>query len=1716
MESSIRVTSYGFCFFGISILLCLMSSGAIAQTSNTDGATPAGLSPGAPAGSHSLTGFENVNPYNGNLNVSMPLLPVHGRGGAGYGITLLIEQKWRVEQFAEPIPGQPPVLTPVGQWWGELKPGYGPGVMEGRRGGHGDWYEELYCGSATNASRVYLDMLTRLTFTAADGTEFELRDKLTGGQPTNLTSVSCGSNGNSRGTVFVTADGSAATFISDTAIYDYKWKPMGVNDQFRPSGYLWLRDGTRYRIDNGLVTWMQDRNGNRLSFTYNATRITTATDSLNRQVTFSYAGGSTAYDEISFKGFGGQSRSIKIWKASLGSVLRSGSPQTYAQLFPDFTGASSFTQFNPQKVSAVELPNGRTYQFRYNTYGELARVELPTGGIIEYDWINANTIMTEGVIYRRVSERRVYKDGSTLENKVTYSNPGLGQGVDVKTFDNTGTLLAFSRHYHSGSALDSLSSQDTTPISYPLNLEEGREIQTDVLNTNGTTVLRRVQNTWSANGTMGGQPVNPRLSETVQTIEPAGANLVAKQTFTHDQYNNQTDSYEYGFGSGVAGALVRRVHIDYLTINPINGLDYACNPASTCNAGASVNNVTHIRDLPEQRQVFDNVAPTIARARTTFEYDNYATDTNHAALTPRSNISGLCAVVLSATQCDNSNPVAVVKRGNATKVANWLLPGSTQISFYSQYDIAGNVVKVIDARGYATLFEFTDRFGAPDTEAQGNTPPSELGGQTSNAFATKVTNAAGHSSYAQFDYYLGSSVNEEDPNGMVSSGSFNDSLNRPTQIKRAIGTGAENQTTFVYDDMLRIVTTKSDLNTVNDNAVVSKVVYDGLGRTIETRQYEGGTNFIATQQQYDALGRAFKTSNPFRPWQFETAVWTTQLFDALGRIVSVTTPDNAAVSTSYSGNSVTVTDQAGKRRRSIMDALGRLVRVDEPDGNNILDSGGSPVQPTSYGYDVLDNLTDVSQGVQTRTFVYDSLRRLTAATNPESGSVSYGYDANGNLITKVDARSITTTFAYDALNRITSTSYNDNPQTPTVSYFYDSQTLPGGAPTFDPGSSTGRLVAVTYGSGSSAGTYRGYDQLGRVVRQSQRTDSVNYLVEATYFANSALKNQTYPAVPGAGDRRLVSYTNDPAGRLGSLNSFATSYAAGASVSNILYAAHNGLKAETYGNGLIHAIDYNNRLQATQLKLGTSGNPTSAVSLGYNYGTTNNNGNVLTHTYSGGGLSYTQNFGYDSLNRLTTSNENGSTWSQTNGYDRYGNRWIVLGSNQSLYFNTSNNRITGGSYDAAGNLLNDGLHSYTYDAENKVRKVDTVSAYTYDGEGQRVRKLVGEDRRFVYGIGGEPIAEFSGSNGSLFKEYIYGVSGLLATVEPAAVNPSGTRYTTPDHLGSPRVVTSSAGTVTSRHDYMPFGEELGSGVGGRTTVMGFSGTSDGIRQKFTSKERDSETGLDYFGARYFASMQGRFTTADPAMESVNGTNPQSWNRYVYVFNNPLRYIDPLGLWAYSVQYEYYEDGEKKGQVKSAKLVFTKTSEEDDAASLVKQLGYSPGDKGYDKLLKQVGAALGDADSIQSSKLGGNIGSFFGVIETKLRDQKEHSRRNPDAKNGPFDADFQDCSMTACRLAYPAQMAIRGAGGIGNVNFGVDQADEMNGQRPRAPLDALRVRDIIRYGTGDERHFANVIFIGEDGIASIFSRTGVRGRFETLKVNEPRLIQGYGPVTGAFRP
>ncbi|MDQ1637572.1 MAG: hypothetical protein QOF62_911 [Pyrinomonadaceae bacterium] len=151
--------------------------------------------------------------------------------------------------------------------------------------------------------------------------------------------------------------------------------------------------------------------------------------------------------------------------------------------------------------------------------------------------------------------------------------------------------------------------------------------------------------------------------------------------------------------------------------------------------------------------------------------------------------------------------------------------------------------------------------------------------------------------------------------------------------------------------------------------------------------------------------------------------------------------------------------------------------------------------------------------------------------------------------------------------------------------------------------------------------------------------------------------------------------------------------------------------------------------------------------------------------------------------------------------------------------------------------------------------------------------------------------------------------------PAFRDLSGTLYReanwlVSDHLGTPRMIANKSGSLSSmkRHDYLPFGEELGANIGGRTTTQGYAG--DSVRQKFTRKERDNETGLDYFLARYYSSNQGRFTSPDEFSggpdelytfaedASDNPTfygdmgQPQSLNKYQYAYNNPLRLLSTM--------------------------------------------------------------------------------------------------------------------------------------------------------------------------------------------------------------------------------
>ena len=154
--------------------------------------------------------------------------------------------------------------------------------------------------------------------------------------------------------------------------------------------------------------------------------------------------------------------------------------------------------------------------------------------------------------------------------------------------------------------------------------------------------------------------------------------------------------------------------------------------------------------------------------------------------------------------------------------------------------------------------------------------------------------------------------------------------------------------------------------------------------------------------------------------------------------------------------------------------------------------------------------------------------------------------------------------------------------------------------------------------------------------------------------------------------------------------------------------------------------------------------------------------------------------------------------------------------------------------------------------------------------------------------------------TLTETYVYDAFGKLAAeYSTAAPTAGGTFYRTTDHLGSTRLVTKQDKSDADCYDYAPFGEEIPNTLGNRSSNACFAASFDG-RHKFTGKERDNESDLDYFLARYYSGPIGRFLSVDPLLNSGRPDDPQTWNKYLYVGGNPLRFTDPLGLYRFAVK------------------------------------------------------------------------------------------------------------------------------------------------------------------------------------------------------------------------
>jgi RHS repeat-associated protein len=575
-------------------------------------------------------------------------------------------------------------------------------------------------------------------------------------------------------------------------------------------------------------------------------------------------------------------------------------------------------------------------------------------------------------------------------------------------------------------------------------------------------------------------------------------------------------------------------------------------------------------------------------------------------------------------------------------------------------------------------------------------------------------------------------------------------------------------------------------------------------------------------------------------------------------------------------------------------------------------SGGILVSPyiTTYTYDVLGNLTGVTQGSQSRSYQYDGLSRLTQEITPEAGKVTLSYGTPGALCSGDPAKpcsrtapapnqtgtsTVTTTYTYNTANKLKQKTHSDTTGTETYTY--------GTSPS---GFNVGRLIMMTDPSGSEAYTY---DKIGRVTQVSKTVGSTVYTTSYGYNSGSQLTSIGYPS------GRVVYYNYDAVGHLCQVATSASSSCNAAASyltlpSSSYDAAERPLSA-TYGNGVVATAAYSP--QTFELtNLGYAKGTTTLLGLNYYYQqnstycpTGNVGGNdgqiqCIADVSSGTGdsgrsVAYT----YDSLGRLLTAKTTGSTqypaWGLSWTYDRYGNRTnqtVTAGSGytSSLTINPVNNQVTSPAftYDASGNVIAEPSPlsmTSTYDGEEcntGYTGNGNTAIYTCDGNQMRVKKAVtGTNAVTTVSIrsGGQVIAEYDNGAGvtSPTREYLYGTN-LLAIVTGSTGGSGGTIvYQQRDTL-SPRLYTDVNGNDVGEQGTYPFGESWYN----NTT------TSNWV---FTSYERDAESGNDYALARSYANGQGRFLAPDP-LEGVVG-DPQSWNRYAYVENDPINLSDPSG-------------------------------------------------------------------------------------------------------------------------------------------------------------------------------------------------------------------------------
>jgi len=627
--------------------------------------------------------------------------------------------------------------------------------------------------------------------------------------------------------------------------------------------------------------------------------------------------------------------------------------------------------------------------------------------------------------------------------------------------------------------------------------------------------------------------------------------------------------------------------------------------------------------------------------------------------------------------------------------------------------------------------------------------------------------------------------------------------------------------------------TNSVTITQGGNSVVKN--WDGMAR--DTGYTESGAGVtLYYRKTLDAEGRLISENKG----STNSADTYDYVISAMGQVKQITDPRGKITSISYSTNIKTVTDPETHVTKYVYNDLPGLV-------TKLTDAQNLSANST---YDGLGRLTKVVyNAARTQTYAFDGLDYVTSEAHPETGSMTYTYNTENDLSQRTWGAK-TLNYSYNTSNQLTSLNAGDE----TITYEYDSM---------------GRVnrISSTKSWDRNAVTY---NSLGSVTGEIQNIPGLtSKTLSYTYDGNNNLAGATYP------DGKSVSIANNGLNMPDSANFdtksliSATSYGYSKQPTSITISGNSTSFSASY--------DAAGQLSISTLKKGT----TTLYNANYSY---DGVGNITAISNTTPQLNGT--FGYDTRYRLTSASYSPSgvgrvnTFSYT--YDNYGNMTKVIENTTTVFNKTYNakNQISGFTYDNRGNLTSDGTYQYVWDNQNRLITLKNSSGlvlatYLYDERGLRLKA----DTFYVYSFDGKLLAEYDGSGNGL-GDYIYSGQRLIAEFRPQE---NKYYYYTPDQINSVRMIADDSGAVVYSTTYDPYGGIEKAWVSTYDPALKFSG-----------KERDAESGMDYFGARYYTGRLYRYLSADPVVDKNSAIfDPQTWNLYSYVRNNPISVFDPSG-------------------------------------------------------------------------------------------------------------------------------------------------------------------------------------------------------------------------------